>query len=266
MKINPNKFSLSLYFLALGWLFLYSATTLNHSIAASPTSVKSPTHINQIKFYDITNDIEILIPGDRTTVDLMQLIPPHRLVELSQKFKTALQKHADREWLSTLIKNTPAGQPLAYDPRLGVSQTEYQEFLNLSTQLKMEKVGTSTLQVKREGKKFVFVGSDSLTNLTGIKLDVERNLLETPYGTITEPTEVLADAKRQRLTGTWNGVTWKLEQFDRDTDSQIKVQFSLGKLTQTGRGILHYEVIRISDRAVAKATPLILQYDLPQSR
>lgn len=266
MKINLNKSSLSLYFLVLGSFFLYSITIFNTSIAASHTSNKSLNHFNRLQIYKIHNDIEFLIPGDRTTVDLMQLVPPHRLVELSQKFKTALQKHADREWLSTLIKNTPPGQPLAYDSRLGVSQTEYQEFLNLSKKLTMKKVGKSNLTVKQEREKFVFIGSDSLSDLTGIKLDLDRNLLETPYGTTTELTEVSADPERQRLTGTWNGVTWKLAQFDRNTNSQIKVQFSLGKLTQTGRGILQYEVIRISDRAVAKANPLILQYDLSQSR
>lgn len=266
MRINTRIFSLLLYFLTLGLFFLYSAMTLSNSMAAARIVTKFSTRFERLKLDNIPNNhIESFIPGDRTTVDIMQLIPPNRLVQLSQKFKTALQKNSDREWLSTLIKNTPTGQPLPYDPRLGVSQTEYQEFLSLSTQLTMKKIGNSTLKVKREGTKFVFIGDDSLTNLSGIKLDRDRNLLETPYGATTEITEVVADPERQRLTGAWHGVTWKLERFDRHTDSQIKVQFSLGKLTQTGRGILHYEVTRISNRAVAKTTPLILQYDLPQS-
>jgi hypothetical protein len=266
MEIRINKSSLPIYFLALQFFFLSCVNTFVNAIAASPASVKSSTHLNQTKLYNITDRIEELIPADRITVDLMQLLPPARLVELSQKFKTALQKNSDREWLSTLIKNTPTGQSLPYDTRFGVSQTEYQEFLNLSKQLTMRKVGTSILKVKREGKKFVFAGSDPLANLTGIQLDLDRQLLETPYGTATELIEVVADADRQRLTGTWNGVMWKLEQFDRHNSFHIKMQFGLGKLTQTGRGILYYEVTKISERAVAKTTPLVLEYDLPQSR
>lgn len=34
-----------------------------------------------------------LSSSNRTTVDLMQIVPPIRLVELSQKFKIALQKN-----------------------------------------------------------------------------------------------------------------------------------------------------------------------------
>ncbi|OWY66977.1 hypothetical protein B7486_34115 [cyanobacterium TDX16] len=192
----------------------------------------------------------------------MQIVPPIRLVELSQKFKIALQKKSDSKWLSSLIKNTPAGQPLPYDPRLGVSKTEYQEFLSLSQKLIAKKIGTSILQVKREGNNYVFSGNNSLSNLTGIKLDPERNLLETPYGTTTKLLVVVAHAERQRLTGAWSGFTWKIEHFDRHTNSNIKIQFSLGKMTHNGRGILHYDITNISGRTVAKSTSIVLQYDL----
>lgn len=266
MKIEIKLYSLLLYLGTLGLVLSCYINIFANAIAASYANEKSSFQIHKINLYNITYNVKSLIPSDRTTVELMQLVPPPRLVELSQKVKIALQKNSNREWLASLIENTPTGQPLPYDPRLGVSRTEYQEFLNLSQKLSVEKINTSLLEVKREGRKYVFVGNDSLNSLTGIKLDLDRNILETPHGTMTEIVEVVADADRQRFTGAWNGVTWKLEQFDRSTNSNIKVQFSLGKLTQTGRGILHYDVTKISNNSVAKATPIILLYDLPQVR
>ncbi|MDV2994210.1 MAG: hypothetical protein N4J56_003864 [Chroococcidiopsis sp. SAG 2025] len=262
MKIKVKISYLSLCYLVTGLLFYLN--TFVKAIAISHTSIKSSPQINKINLYNNIkiSSVEALIPGDRTDVDLMQIVPPIRLVELSQKFKIALQKNSDSEWLSSLIKNTPAGQPLPYDPRLGVSKTEYQEFLSLSQKLIAKKIGTSILQVKREGNKYVFLGNNSLSNLTGIKLDLDRNLLETPYGTTAKLLVVVAHTERQHLTGAWSGFIWKLEQFDRYTNSTIKIQFSLGRMTHNGRGILHYDITRISDRAVAKSTPLILQYDL----
>lgn len=265
MKIKVKISYLSLCYLVTGLLFYLN--TVVKAIAISHTSIKSSPQINKINLYNIPiYDVEALIPSDRTTVDLMQIVPPIRLVELSQKFKIALQKKSDSEWLSSLIKNTSAGQPLPYDSRLGVSKTEYQEFLSLSHKLIMKKIGTSMLQIKREGNKYVFSGNNSLSDLAGITLDLDRNLLETPYGTTVEILEVVADAERQRLTGAWSGFMWKLEQFDRHTNSNIKIQFSLGRMTHNGRGILHYDITRISGRAVAKSTLLILQYDLVSFR
>lgn len=266
MKLEIKIYSLSLYFLAIGLFLSCWIDTLVNAIAVSPTSENSSLQIDKSNLYNFTYNVEALIPSDRASVDLMQLVPPPRLVELSQKFKTALQKNSDRTWLTSLIQHTPSGQPLPYDSRLGISQTEYQELLALSQKLIVKKVETSTLQVKHNGKKYIFIGHDSLAKLTGIELDLDRDILKTPHGVATELVEVVADADRQHLTGTWNGVMWKLEQFERQTNSKIKVQFSLGRLTQTGRGILQYDVTTISNRAVAKSTPLILQYDLPQPR
>jgi hypothetical protein len=220
------------------------ASSQSHGSAASADSVRA------------------LIPTGTVRVMVMDLVAPPRLEQLTARLQAAVQQEGDW-WLKYVADNAQPGEPLPYHARMGISAAEYDEMLSLFDQMRLAPVSEAELKVQTAGdRRFRLDGGKHLPELTGIVIDLGRNLVETPFGTTTTSNRIVA-SERQQATGPWNGVSWKHDGVDPTALSGVNISFNLGRLEESGRVILSYDASRLLDGAAQGRTRRTLTYDLP---
>src|SRR5687767_11821733 len=91
------------------------------------------------------------LPTGRVAVEVMEQHAPPRLAELTQKFQAAVAKNPG--WFQEHVRQTPDGEPIAYDARTGLTEAEFQEFLVLPESIRMlpTRVDTVVIVKTRNG-------------------------------------------------------------------------------------------------------------------
>lgn len=193
------------------------------------------------------------------TADIMKLWGPNRYAELAGRFQQAVQDRPD--WLLQLTQSVRPGEPLPYDRRMGLSAAEYAEFLKLANQLSVAKTDESTLSFTKKGEDaFVLEGGPGLEDVTGIEIDLENDVVRTPFGELTDRKD--SDVSDNSAIGPWTGVRWKTDRVDADSGVGIAASFELGQLKESGRSFIHYDV-RGARRDGAVRIRHILFFDPP---
>ncbi len=197
------------------------------------------------------------IPTGEVRVDIMEVQPPTgRLAALIEKVRAKQASDPD-----AFVRGIENSQPGEYNPEFGLTRTEFDEFLLESKTLRVAKTGESVLRFAPDGdSRFRLKGGNGLKDVDGIVIDLKRNVVETPYGVADKRSEVIASAD-QFATGPWNGPEWKLEKGDLSSTA-TSVSFALGRLVESGRGILYYEAKRGNRRAQDASTLVALEYTL----
>lgn len=171
-------------------------------------------------------------------VDILGPATSERQVELNTKLMRAIETNSE---FRQFVASMPPGQPLPYDPRCGLTRAEYDEFLALSKKLATKKVGESTLSVSsKDGVVFVLKGGDALPEFTGIEIDLQEKAVRTPEGIAEDYSSV--DAGEDSIFGPWKGTKWTLEKPGASTAERVRVEFAIGKLSESGRGVMYYRV------------------------
>jgi len=201
-----------------------------------------------------------LLPADGAAVDVMELKAPPRLDALTKKLQEAAAK--DPDWLLAHTRKAKPGEPLPYDPRLGLTRDEYDEYLSLAKELKLTKVRAATARVKRDGQRVVLSFGDDLPGLKEIALDLKADEVATPFGVAADRSRVRA-SEGQKATGPWDGIQWK--KVEEKPSSATAVTFALGKLKDSGRGMLYYDVKHVEEESKA-VFYYVLLYDLKTAR
>lgn len=197
-----------------------------------------------------------LLPTNESEVDVMWF--PERFVELMKKLDAGVKENPGA-FMVDVLKAKP-GEPIDYDPRLGLTEEEYNEFLRLSRELKFVKLTTVPIKVHHTAEGVELDGGDLLPQLTGITFDPDNKKLKTPFGVCTKATDVRASDEQTR-TGRCNGVQWECEQLFPPS----RVRLMLGKLEESGRGLLIYDA-RGFEGFRPKRVSCILTYDLPPAK
>jgi hypothetical protein len=230
---------------------------------AKPASTSEPdavpkrpsTAITKLQEFDGPHDV--IVEG-RLTVDIMQIVGPPRLIEFGQRIQQAVRANPD--WWLQQVENRTLGEPLPYDPRLGLSKAEYDEFLamKMATQKKAE----ATLVVtKKEDNVYVFDGGRALPDFTGIEIDLKNDVVRTPFGVLTERSEI--DASKDSALGAWVGTQWKTEKLDVNGITGTVAKLAVGKLKPSDRGVIYYDVKNVSLDGKIRISH-VLNYDLPE--
>jgi hypothetical protein len=192
----------------------------------------------------------------------MELKAPPRLEELMKRLQEAAAK--DPDWWLAHIQKAKKGEPLPYDERLGLTKAEYEEMSDLDKKMTLGKVKTAKVRVSREGQRSVLSFGDELPGLKEVVLDLKADTVTTSFGVTTDRSEIKA-SEGQKATGPWDGIQWKLQKFEEQPMRATSVKFALGKLKESGRGILYYDVKQIGEKS-KNVFYYVLVYDLKQTR
>jgi hypothetical protein len=214
-------------------------------------------------------DVADLLPPDGCVASVMIPVLHPVASEVAEKLKRAAQQ--DTEWWFEYAKGARDGEPLPYHPKMGVSEKEYEDFLRLGKEeMEVKQVGEVRLVVSRgEGGAFRLSTHGELWQLDGIEIDLQRDEVRTPFGVARGHSSIEATPE-QKATGPWSGVQWKFAEgdvFAFEDASQVNactMTFALGRLQESGQGILYYNAIRILP-GPAKDRAMVVLYFPPKA-
>jgi hypothetical protein len=233
---------------------------------AQPTSIPGPNSIpkqgsaaTRVEAYEFRGPRDVMVEG-RLTVDVMEIASPPRASELAQRLQQAARE--DPDWWREHVKKAEPGEPLPYDSRLGLSEAEYKEFLALSNKMTTQKKAEATLIITEDNDVYVLDGGQALADFTGIEIDLDNDLVRTPFGVLTKRTEI--EASEGSALGAWAGTQWRLEDPDSNGIVGTVAKLAVGKLKQSGRCVIYYDVRKISPGG-KKRISHVLNYDVPST-
>ncbi|MDX1945126.1 MAG: hypothetical protein SFU86_06950 [Pirellulaceae bacterium] len=168
-------------------------------------------------------------------MDIMKVATSQRQLEFTRRMARAKDEHPD--WWRQ-VQTIPPGQPAPYDPRCGLTEVEYEEFLALTTSMNVVKAGEAMLEVRSGGENiFVFDGGAELPQWTGFEVNYQSNLVRTPLG---EAKKCIRVEVTESVFGEWSGTEWTLERGESGQQKPVIATFALGTLSSSGRAVMFY--------------------------
>ena len=202
-------------------------------------------------------DLHGLLTIGRANAEVLELWSPPQLAILSQRLQQAVQK--DPSWWQEHVRRAEPGEPLAYDPKLGLTEAEYREFLMLADSVQMKPVRTVEVVIERSRAGWRFANSTAVAALRGIEIDTVRNQVHSPFGDLVRAAPITA-SEGQRATGPWGGPRWNLEAVDTLTLTGTVAQFAVGKHSETGRTVIYYDAKRMANGQLSARESLFLRF------
>lgn len=192
-------------------------------------------------------------------VDVMKLVASPRADELADRIVEAASQ--DPDWWREHMKKCKGDEPPPYDPRMGISAAEHQEFVTLSKMLTAQKSKEAVLNVTAaDNDRIVLDGGSTLPELTGIEIDLRNSLVRTPLGDLIMQGGVRTN--NDHALGTWDGMEWKLESTESMSSTGTSVSFALGRMRQSGRGVIRYDARQTKQEESTRVFYLLF-YDFP---
>lgn len=176
------------------------------------------------------------------------VVPPADLDKYVGKVEAAAAN--DPKWFKEHSKNAAPGVPLPYDPKIGLTEAEYDEYLKLWDAREFKAVEAVILQLKEASDKKWSItaavgggqeGGGSLP-ISTLKYDAEKDVFVSPNGTLKRLEDVSAD--KRSILGEWTGHEWRFE--EETSLGKTKENFALGKTGDGKFGLIVYRMQEIS--------------------
>lgn len=202
----------------------------------------------------ITNrQLADLLPPGPVLVEVLELSFPRRYIELSKRLQDAFQ--ADPAWFQARVASNQPGQPLPYDPKLGLSEAEYREFVQLSGQLTAQPSMTATLHVEATPSGWRFNERTTLVALQNVTIDTAQGVVHTSFGTLSASSPVYPSAS-QRAAGQWTASRWQQEP---TASNAFSATFAVGRFTADGRLVVYLQAREIQNGTLVRRADLLLR-------
>lgn len=193
---------------------------------------------------EVPEALDFLPEGELVKGATTVVIPPPELDKYVAMVEEAAQK--DPEWFEEHSKKAAPGVPLPYDPKLGLTEEEYKEYLALWAKREFKSVDAVILQLKEGGDGRwtinAAVPSGGSSPISTLKYDPAKDVFVSPNGTMTRLEDV--DADENSILGAWSGHEWRYE--DENTLGKTKENFAIGKTDDGKFGLLIYRMQEVS--------------------
>ncbi len=198
-----------------------------------------------------------LFPSQEVTATIHAFESLPEVRELTARLQAAVQ--TDPEWWQEHVQKAEPGQPLPYDERMGMSEDEYELFLELAPQMTMIEIGTSQLQFEAVEGGMRIVSASDAPDLVGIVIRWVDDYVETPFGTATERSEI-HQTNTDAPTGEWHGFQWRFE--EGETLEEVTIaSFAIGRLAESGRTLIYYEAKQVRGGLMTARADRIVTFD-----
>ncbi len=199
--------------------------------------------------------VDKLLPeGNYTAVVLGIPGPDASQLAIVEKMKLAIKDNED--WFLKMMKELKPGEPIPYHKNLGISETEYADFMQFSQSIKMDKMGTIPLKIIRKDRSIHFEPEGFADYLKYLVLDLNEHRVMVDSLGLPYKERITKDAKTTTLVaGPWKGYSWQLEEFKKDGQfiadpdkvdpTQIgeldvkSIKVAIGKLDQSNQCFLY---------------------------
>lgn len=217
-------------------------------IVLSTGSTNSQTNSSQLTG-DISIDLKNLLPDGQYIADIMDGIKQSsRQVELAAKFQKNISKNYD--WFVDYMKTIPEGEPMPYHKKLGLTKSEYEEFINSLNDIEIVSTGKENVMIEVKNDTINFSSKGKLSNYNLLKIDLKDNtvIYRELKMTFSDTSNITND--KNGLRSKWKGYNWKFEEpndlsFDdlKDLENLKMKRYSLtiGRLEKNGKTFLSFK-------------------------
>ncbi|WP_156817143.1 hypothetical protein [Rubritalea marina] len=175
--------------------------------------------------------------------EVVAVIPPPAFEEFVQKLSAVSQK--DPEWFAEHMKKTPGSPMPAYDPKLEMTQEEYDAYAKLWDSREAKKIENTTLLVReiRPGK-WQISGTGVVSLLSLVVFDAETEQFISPNGAMERIGDI--DAPKRSLLGEWKGYEWRFQ--SENSLTKMKENMAFGTTTDGKYHLLIYRLQEVTSR------------------
>ena len=199
--------------------------------------------------------VKDLLPIGDLQVEVLELWSPPRLAVLERKFLAAAL--ADSLWFKAQLAATPPGRPLPYHPKLGLTESEYREFLDLTSRSQMRPTATGVLTIESIPNGWRIGDQSAIAALRGLQIDTVANVVHSSFGTLLSWRPV-APSDAQRI-GRWGGPRWRLVVGDTSSITSTVANFAIGRVSETRQRILYFDGTRTENGQITASESVVLR-------
>ncbi|MGJ8725447.1 MAG: hypothetical protein ACSHYB_12890 [Roseibacillus sp.] len=187
---------------------------------------------------------DYLVPDVAVKGEIVAVVPPEEIEKYIAKVDEV--RKTDPEWFEEYSKNAKPGIPLPYDEKLGLSKTEYEEYLKLWDKREMKPLpqGELIVRLEKAGERWRIRVTGQGSDITTMFYDPKADTYTTTSGTLNRIEDIKAD--KRSILGEWTGKEWKMEA--NDGFGITKENLAIGKLSDGSYGLLVYRIQEVSEK------------------
>ncbi len=156
---------------------------------------------------------------------------------ISRRFQLAVQGNMD--WFKHYVISTPAGEPLPYNPKMGVTEAQYTQLLHMKAVLREKAPITIAVRRDPDGSVAFESGDPGAASLQATHFPPGATQADTPFGPLSTVTEIHQKDANAPF-GVWNGAEWAKVAEPGSDQPSAKIAF--GRREPSGEGIFYYQV------------------------
>ena len=217
----------------------------------SPTTL-----VGQAAGTTIGSLLKPLMPAGIIQAEILQMMGPPRMMTLSAKLQDAAK--ANPEWWRAHLARATPGQPLPYDTRMGITESEYRELLASADSMAMRPSGAASIQIEETPTGWRLGPETTIAELRGVEVDTVADVAKTSFGAL-ETRSVVAPSDAQRVIGRWTGVQWRREEISPDGRTGVSARLAVGKLEASGQTLLFLDGKQVQNgQASSRALTMVM--------
>jgi len=184
---------------------------------------------------DIPRKLSILPVGEDLRGEVIVVAPPQEIQVYIRKVEEAAQK--DPDFFSQHVKTVPTGTPLPYHEKLGLSQEEYQVYMELWKQREYKVLEDVSIHLDetKEGQWVIRVsGRGAPISL----MSYDGESFYSPNGKLLAIEDI--KAPEHSILGAWSGHEWRYQ--EETLLGNTRENIAIGKLSSHDYGLLVYRL------------------------
>lgn len=176
------------------------------------------------------------------------VLPPPEIDKYIAKVEAAA--HKDPKWFREYSAGSKPGLPLPYDDRLGLTKTEYDEYLALWDKRAFKPVEEIMLMLRETSENsWSVTATGTASTFTTLRFSPKSGIFNSPNGELKRIDDIDADASS--ILGAWKGMEWKFE--EETSLGKTKENFALGRFADGKFGLIVYRAQELT----SAGTPLL---------
>jgi hypothetical protein len=170
-----------------------------------------------------------------------KVMPPPEIEKYLNKVEVAARK--DPGWFREHSANAKPGAPLPYDERLGLTKTEYDEYLVLWNKREFKSMEEVMLLLRKSaGDTWSILSTGNASTLSTFRYQEKDDTFRSPNGELKRIDDIAADANS--ILGEWTGQEWK---FEEETGlGKTKENLAIGRFADKKYGLIVYRAQELS--------------------
>lgn len=169
------------------------------------------------------------------------VMPPKEIDPYIAKVEKAAR--ADPKWFREFSASARPGAPLPYDEKLGLTKTEYDEYMVLWNKREFKPMEEIIMVLRPSaGDTWTLTSTGGASVFSTLRYSAETGSFRSPNGELKRLDDINADSTS--ILGEWSGAEWR---FEEDTGlGKIKENVAVGRFGDKKHGILVYRAQELS--------------------